>query len=507
MARPATGSVVPHHLSDDSFAFQLRFRAYGERESLTLHERPGCVCGCGGGWDERSARHELGNVLARVRAGVWERPAPIEAPEQRGRRDEARGYSAVADWWLAAKVSGEIGDAPIKANTKNDYKWRLGYSKAYFGEMPVDEIDTSGELAFRAHLIAKAEEQRKALEAGADLREPSGRKLRPLDRSSIKKVLDTHASVLDEAAEEGWRDEHNPVRSKRMRIKVPKPPRTFLEMDELAALLDAAADQDVALPDLSALDFEAGGSAEKVARSAALGRRPGQIAETVGLAKATVTYHLRNLGISVGRGYIGRRAVCEILGRAGLRASELCDLKIAHVRLHAIEGVQLRVIDAKTPAGERIVIGTPDLGEAMVEHIDRLRRAGMPTGPDAYLIPNARGGRMSRQRVGKIVREAAALATERLVKKGLPPLPVTTPHTLRRTFISIALRASKFDVKWVQDQVGHDDSTMTTDVYNQLQHRVERNHGPSFDQMLREARESSAGAVHGLSVPALGPGS
>ena len=39
--------------------------------------------------------------------------------------------------------------------------------------------------------------------------------------------------------------------------------------------------------------------------------------------------------------------------------------------------------------------------------------------------------------------------------KGLPPLPRTSPHTLRRTYISIALLANGFDVKWVMAQVGH----------------------------------------------------
>ena len=43
-------------------------------------------------------------------------------------------------------------------------------------------------------------------------------------------------------------------------------------------------------------------------------------------------------------------------------------------------------------------------------------------------------------------------------EKGLPPLPDTTPHTLRRTYISIALLANNFDVKWVMGQVGHADS-------------------------------------------------
>ena len=79
---------------------------------------------------------------------------------------------------------------------------------------------------------------------------------------------------------------------------------------------------------------------------------------------------------------------------------------------------------------------------------------------------------MNRQRVAEIVRDAAKLATSRLVERELPPLPNTTPHSLRRTYVSIALLANNFDVIWVMSQVGHADSKMTTDVYAQLQQRV-----------------------------------
>jgi integrase len=99
-----------------------------------------------------------------------------------------------------------------------------------------------------------------------------------------------------------------------------------------------------------------------------------------------------------------------------------------------------------------------------------------------------RGNRITRQRVGKVLKEAAMLATERLEQQGLPPLPQTSPYTLRRTYISIALVANSFDVKWVMSQVWHADSSMTMDVYAQLGQRVDRQHGTAFDAHLREAR-------------------
>jgi integrase len=71
----------------------------------------------------------------------------------------------------------------------------------------------------------------------------------------------------------------------------------------------------------------------------------------------------------------------------------------------------------------------------------------------------------------------------------MSPLSHTTPHTLRRTYISIALIANKFDVKFVMSQVGHANSKMTMDVYAQVEQRAKRSHGTSFDHLLAEARE------------------
>jgi integrase len=503
MPKEATGSFETRRLADGTNAFHIRIRVNGKREPITLHERPGCTCGCGGGWDARSARTEMGNMIARVRAGVWERPAAPPTLARNEAADEVPLYGDYADWWLQAKKDGLIGDAPIADNTAADYEWRLGYSRRFFAGISVDAIDRHLCLSLKAHLLAEAREQREMLEAGVELRDVRGRPVVPLSLASIKKILDALASVLDEAIEDEYRDD-NPARSKRMHIKVPKPKRTYLEMDELAALLDAAREEDIALPDPSTIAVAQDTTAEKVLRQAALGSRPKQIAEDLGLAKSTVTYHLRGLDVQVGRGYIGRRVICELLGRAGLRVSELCDLKLGAVRLHDPDGAQLRIVDAKTEAGERVVLVSPDLAEVIVEHIDRLRRAGMPVGPDNDLIPNTRGGRISRQRVAKIVSAAAKLASERLRSKGLSPLPRTTPHTLRRTYISIALVANNFDVKWVMDQVGHSDSTMTMDVYAQLQQRMDREHGKNFDRLVRKAKKQLAGIAAPAPIQRLG---
>src|SRR3954449_9819176 len=79
MGRPPTGRLDVDTLADGTRVFRLRFHADGRRERRTLHERRDCACGCGGGWSERTARVELENELARIRAGVWQRPARTTA--------------------------------------------------------------------------------------------------------------------------------------------------------------------------------------------------------------------------------------------------------------------------------------------------------------------------------------------------------------------------------------------------------------------------------------------
>jgi site-specific recombinase XerC len=193
-------------------------------------------------------------------------------------------------------------------------------------------------------------------------------------------------------------------------------------MDELVALIEAAETHDTTP---SVVPIEGNTTRDRVARLIAQGRRPNDIAAELGLAKATISFHLKNLGVDASP-CVGRGVIVETPGRSGVRVSELCDLRLGDIRLH--EG-WFRIRDAKTAAGVREVQMTPDLVERFRRHVARINAAGHPTGPDAYAFPNVRGGRMSRQRVGKIVAEAAAEATRRIEQHGLPPRPnVTHAH-------------------------------------------------------------------------------
>ena len=444
MPRQPTGTIDVVALRDGTQAFHLRFKADGKRHRVVLHGRPGCECGCGGNWSQRQARQELGDILARVRAGVWkphEKPAPAPAMPT---------FHEYASTWLRLKADGVLGGKPIDKNTEADYRWRLSrHILPFFAQHRLDEIDRALCLAFKAHKLQEAAEIRAAIAAGADLRGRGNRRVEPLGPASIRKVIDTLAAILEEAVEDELID-RNPAKGQRMKVRVPKPKRTFLELDELTTLLEAAEDQDRS-PLLAVPIDDTKRTRDRVARLAATGKRPSAIAEELGLAKSTVTFHLRNLGAANAAPYAGRRAIVEMLARSGVRVSELCDIQLRDVRLHDRDGARFRIPDAKTEAGIREVQLTPDLVDVLTQHLRRLRAAGFPTGPDSYLVPSLRGNRITRQRVGKVLKEAAMLATERLEPGGPSPASSDEPSHAEKD-----VHQHRADREQLRRQVGHE---------------------------------------------------
>jgi hypothetical protein len=200
MPRPATGSIRAAKLSDGTAVYRLRFQVAGVRELVVLHERPNCGCGCGGGWDAAAARTELGNIQARIRAGVWKRPEPpptLVTPEGGGERVPT--FHEYASWWLQAKINGVLGKKPLSASTATDYRWRLRcHLLPFFAKYRLDQIDRDLCLAFKAQKLREAKELRDALGAGADMRHRLGRRAVPLSPASMRKLLDCLAGILDE---------------------------------------------------------------------------------------------------------------------------------------------------------------------------------------------------------------------------------------------------------------------------------------------------------------------
>ena len=107
MAPKPTGQVIARRTSRGT-VYALRFRAYGERQYVTL----GTV---EEGWSQARAEDELQNVLADVRRGIWRpvEPVPVVEPV----RDPT--FHEFASAWFEAH-RGEW-----RAATCDDYRWRL----------------------------------------------------------------------------------------------------------------------------------------------------------------------------------------------------------------------------------------------------------------------------------------------------------------------------------------------------------------------------------------------
>ena len=111
-----------------------------------------------------------------------------------------------------------------------------------------------------------------------------------------------------------------------MRVRVPKPQRSFLEIDELQALMAAAASQDPTSGRVKARPGS-GEIALKVADMLGRGISQDAIAAALGRSKATINWHARRMSV-VGVPYRGRAFVVRVLAYSGVRNSELCDMRM-----------------------------------------------------------------------------------------------------------------------------------------------------------------------------------
>jgi integrase len=240
---------------------------------------------------------------------------------------------------------------------------------------------------------------------------------RGLSPRSVNMALDVLAQVLDDAVEYGLLDA-NPARGRRRRMKVAKSRRTFLEQDQVVDLLDVAGEWERELP-------------------------------------AHQQY--------------GRRALLATLCLAGPRISELTSAPRARLDLH---GGRLRVGEAKTEAGLRDIELTFFLQAELREHLAHLTGLGRPASAAAPIFPTYRGGRHNASNVrNRLLAECVARANARREAAGKMLLPdKVTPHTLRRTFASLALAAGR-DPRWVMAQLGHTDARLTLNVYAQVMQR------------------------------------
>lgn len=162
-------------------------------------------------------------------------------------------------------------------------------------------------------------------------------------------------------------------------------------------------------------------------------------------------------------------AILHVALDAGLRASEIIALRVGDLIL---EPGAAAIIVRRGKFGK---IRGVDIGEALREHLSEFlawkKSVGEPTGPDdlLFLSPKTRGP-LTRQAVYHVFKRYAKLAS-------LPDR--FSIHSCRHTYASMLYRASRYNLRLVQKQLGHA-SIRTTQVY--------------ADVLSQDARE----AVNGL---------
>jgi integrase len=425
MARQTIGHVVERPWADGQTAsYGARVRAYGRYERVTFGTNKR-------GWNRTRAELETEKIIQQVERGTW---VPPRLEPREDRLEEAMAelgvqlnetFRVFAKRWWGSKQLG------LEEDTINDYQWRLGYLHRFFGRYRLSEITPRLVDRFRDELAEQAETIRVAQARAAGLKNARPlmetvtdrrgrtyqRRRRPLSNTSINAMITLLGQILQQAVDYELID-RNSVRvggrSARF-LKRVRPKRTFLEVDEFHALLDAA------------------GELEAEARKDYKG--------------------------------LGRRAMVATLGLAGFRISEMMDLRVAQVDL--MRG-RFKLADAKTEAGVREVEISLYLRDELLEHAMDRRARGLPFGPSDHFFGTATGRRRDPDRFrDRILARAVEHANSNRAENGMPPLPEITPHSLRRTWATFAAMIGR-DPKWIAAQIGHTSPAFTFSVYQQI---------------------------------------
>jgi integrase len=231
--------------------------------------------------------------------------------------------------------------------------------------------------------------------------------------SSVNKPLGVLAQALD-LAKDHKLIHYNPARGKRRKMREPKYKGAFLEPDMVIDLIEAAGEWEQELRDR---------------------KRPGPC--------------------------FGRRSLVAVLCLCGPRISEALNADGGDFDLR--EGLW-RIPDSKTPAGVRLVEVTAYAAEEIRSHVAQKRSDGRASGATEPMWATSKGTRLKPGNIRRMLREVVRRTNEKRGGEGKMLLPDVTPHTLRRTFACLCFWAKR-ELPWVMDQIGHDDSRMTVEVY------------------------------------------
>jgi transposase-like protein len=264
-----------------------------------------------------------------------------------------------------------------------------------------------------AYLDRKLAENRRieaAVAIGEPLIDSRGRTLQPLRPQTINSHLHLLSEILARAVREGLL-ERNPAEGEDLRLEVRRERKYGLELDEAMSLVDAAGrlDQRPAPSD----DLR-----RRIVSMRATGKAWKAIAAELDIAESTAIYHAKRATDRRMPRYPRRGRHPHARGTTRQRA----------LRAQLPRRRELRVLDAKTPAGVRRVDIHDDLQEEPAAY-KAARGATWGSGKPAFL--NARGKRWTRNAIAT-ARNPPAMeeANRQRTEAGLPDLrEEVTPRT------------------------------------------------------------------------------
>jgi integrase len=459
--RPASGSIEIRPFKNGGDAsFWLHVTVDGARRSRRLGRARE-------GWTPVLAEAERRRVIEEMAAGIYRDPAP-ELPLDE--RDPT--FHVWASRWLAQRA------AEIETKTYEQYEYLLRrHVLPFFHDYRLTQITYRVVDEFKKRKIDEMRRIQAAKSASITLRHADGRPM-ALSPKTINHAIDLLSAVLNAATRDEDLDvQVNHADDRRLRVKIPKKAaRDFLEADEVLTLLVAGEIVDNPVKPQTAQ------AAAEVRRLRDVEELPWrEIARRMGRSEGGVIWLYERHAV---RCASPSRAVVAVLAASGARNTELCDLRWSD--LDFTHG-KINVSRSKTNRGVREIDMIPWLREELLSF-----RAAIETPElNAPVFPTRTGGRRTKDSLNRnVIRPVVRAANALRAARGLPPLPVAvTAHTFRRTFVTLMLEAGA-PLTYVQDQVGHEDTKTTQEIYARVLRRQQRAKvGKAFNELMYGARE------------------
>ena len=401
------GTVIPPDEQRRSWA--IRFPAYGRRHYVRLGRSED-------GWNRQRAEAELRQVLADVERGIWK---PYEPP--RGLAEVQTFEEFAKEWFNAASPSW-------RDRTREHYSWALEkHLLPFFAEHRISAITVKDVDRYRSSKMHDCKGGRRSAGTGraANPSRRNGSRPQSLSSRSLNNTIRVLGTILELAVEYGYID-RNPARGRKRLLKESKRSRSYLQPEQVRALLRAARRID-----------EKSFCEDDSER---------------------------------------RQPLLAVLVLAGLRISEALDLRWRDVDPAAR---WLDVAESKTDAGVRRVYLTPRLQKLLLDYRSRATTSDL----NDRVFATRMGKRDNPSNIRtRTLTSAVQLANEELREAGQQEIGNITPHSLRRTYISLALAAGS-DVPFVMKQAGHTDPRMTLSIYAGVI-ASKTDHGTALDDLI-----------------------